>query len=95
VQGAHLCSQLTNAPLATFILPLQSPALFSIMTIEPNGIVDPVHEKAMPVILMTAEDVDRWLNGSSVEDALAIQRPAANDALAVGPPVKPEKKKAA
>jgi putative SOS response-associated peptidase YedK len=40
---------------------------------------------------MTAEDVDRWLNGTSVEDALALQRPAPDDALEVGPPVKPEK----
>ena len=68
--------------------------LFSIMTTEPNGIVQPVHEQAMPVLLMTAEDVDRWLNGSSVEDALAMQRPAPGDALSVGPPVKPEKKAA-
>src|SRR5689334_21416282 len=68
--------------------------LFSIMTTEPNGVVQPVHEQAMPVLLMTPEDVDRWLSGSSVEDALAMQRPAADDALIVGPPVKPEKKAA-
>jgi hypothetical protein len=41
----------------------------------------------MAVILTTAEDVDRWLNGSSLEDALAMQKPAANDALVVGQPV--------
>jgi hypothetical protein len=68
--------------------------LFAIMTTEPNGVVEPVHEQAMPVLLMTAAEVDRWLNGSSVEDALAMQRPAADDALEVGPPVKPEKKAA-
>jgi hypothetical protein len=33
-------------------------ALFSIMTTEPNGIVEPIHEKAMPVTLMTPDDVD-------------------------------------
>jgi putative SOS response-associated peptidase YedK len=55
------------------------------MTTEPNGIVEPVHEQAMPVMLMTAEDVERWLNGSSLEDALAVQKPAADDALDVGP----------
>ncbi len=33
-------------------------ALFSIMTTEPNGIVEPIHEKAMPVMLMTPDDVD-------------------------------------
>lgn len=66
--------------------------LFSIMTTEPNGVVEPVHEQATPVMLMTPEDVDRWLTGSSVEEALALQRPAPDDALVVGPPVKPEKK---
>jgi len=68
--------------------------LFSIMTTEPNAAVEPVHEQAMPVLLMTAEEVDRWLKGSSVEDALAMQKPAPDDALEVGPPVKPEKKAA-
>ncbi len=60
--------------------------LFSIMTTEPNGIVQPVHEQAMPVLLMTAEDIERWLSGTSAEDAVAMQRPAADDALEVGPP---------
>jgi putative SOS response-associated peptidase YedK len=40
------------------------------MTTDPNGIVAPIHEKAMPVMLMAPEDVDQWLRGSSVEDAL-------------------------
>jgi hypothetical protein len=30
------------------------------------------------------EDVDRWLKGNSVEDALAMQKPASDDALEVG-----------
>ena len=60
--------------------------LFSIMTTEPNGLVQPIHEQAMPVLLMTAEDV--------VEDALEMQKPAADDVLEVGPLVKPEKKAA-
>jgi hypothetical protein len=46
----------------------------------------------MPVTLMTADDVDRWLNGSSLEDAMATQKPASDEAPVVGPPVKPEKK---
>jgi putative SOS response-associated peptidase YedK len=68
--------------------------VFSIMTTEPNGVVQPIHEQAMPALLMTAEDVQRWLSGSSVEEAVAMQRPAPDDALEVGPPVKPEKKAA-
>ena len=34
-----------------------------------------LHEQEMPLMLMTAEDVDRWLNGSSIEDTVAMQRP--------------------
>ena len=56
------------------------------MTTEPNGLVQPIHEQAMPVILMTSERVDTWLNGTSVEDALAMQSPAPDDALTMGPP---------
>jgi putative SOS response-associated peptidase YedK len=66
--------------------------LFSIMTTEPNGLVEPVHEQAMPVLLMTREDVDRWLTGDSAAEAVALQMPVPDEALVVGPPVKPEKK---
>jgi putative SOS response-associated peptidase YedK len=68
--------------------------VFSIMTTEPNAVVKPVHRKAMPVLLMTAEDVERWLNGTTLDDALEMQKPAADDVLEVGPPVKPERKSA-
>jgi putative SOS response-associated peptidase YedK len=37
--------------------------LFSIMTTEPNAVVEPIHEKAMPVMLMTPNDVEQWLRG--------------------------------
>jgi putative SOS response-associated peptidase YedK len=40
------------------------------MTTEPNGIVEPIHEKAMPVMLMAPNDVEPWLRGHSVDDAL-------------------------
>lgn len=42
------------------------PQLYSIMTTEPNGVVEPVHEKAMPVMLLTPEDVDCWSTGGSL-----------------------------
>ena len=42
------------------------------MTTEPNGVVQPIHEQAMPVILMTADQVDAWLKGTSVDHALAM-----------------------
>jgi hypothetical protein len=65
--------------------------LFSIMTTKPNGIVEPIHEKAMPVMLLTPDDVEQWLRGSSVEDALKMQKPAPDDAIVM----RPEEKKAA
>lgn len=35
--------------------------LYGFLTTEPNGIVKPIHEKAMPVILTTKEEVETWL----------------------------------
>jgi putative SOS response-associated peptidase YedK len=64
-------------------------SVFSILTNEPHDVVQPVVEQVMPVILMTAEQVEAWLMGSSVECALAMQRLAPDDVLAIGPPVKP------
>ena len=58
--------------------------LFSIMTTEPNGIVEPVHEKAMPVMLMTPEAVQQWLSGGSQ----AMQKPAPDEAVVMRPPEK-------
>jgi len=48
--------------------------LFAILTTEPNGTVAPIHDKAMLVLLMTAQDVDVWLNGT-LGEALKLQRP--------------------
>jgi putative SOS response-associated peptidase YedK len=53
------------------------------MTTASNDVVQPIHEQAVPVILMTAEQVDPWLNGSSVEYALAMRKPITDDALAL------------
>jgi hypothetical protein len=35
-------------------------------TTEPNGIVEPIHEKAMPVMLITPDEVEKWLRGSPI-----------------------------
>jgi putative SOS response-associated peptidase YedK len=63
-------------------------ALFSIMTTEPNGIVEPIHEKAMPVMLMTPDDVDQWLWGVSVDDALKMRDLGGSEAQATGESLK-------
>src|SRR5260221_6702 len=58
--------------------------LYSILTTEPNGVVQPIHDKAMPVMLMTAEDVEVWLNGT-LEQALKLQKPQPDDTLVITP----------
>lgn len=56
--------------------------LFAFLTCEPNAEVGAVHPKAMPVILRTPEDMERWMTASR-EDLAALQRPLADGALAV------------
>jgi len=46
--------------------------LYSFLTTEANGVVEPVHPKAMPVILTEQEACKAWLRG---EDAVSLQRP--------------------
>ena len=54
--------------------------LFAFLTTEPNGIVGPIHPKAMPVILKTEEEIEAWLT-RPWEEAKALQRPLPDDEL--------------
>jgi putative SOS response-associated peptidase YedK len=56
--------------------------LFSFLTTEANATVAPVHAKAMPVLLLDEAARETWLT-ESLEAALALQRPAANDAVRI------------
>ncbi len=56
--------------------------LFAFLTTEPNALVGTYHPKAMPVILTTADEIDRWLT-APVAEALTLQRPLADDALVI------------
>jgi hypothetical protein len=47
-----------------------------------NATAAPVHAKAMPVLLLNAADLEKWPTGS-MDDALALQRPAPAGALRV------------
>jgi len=54
--------------------------LYAFLTTDPNGVVAPIHQKAMPVILKTTDDVERWLSAPWSE-AKALQRPLPDDEL--------------
>ncbi|VVT16000.1 SOS response-associated peptidase [Hoeflea sp. EC-HK425] len=56
--------------------------LFAFLTTEPNAIVEPIHKKAMPVILTTPEEIDAWLN-APWKDAKVLQRPLMDDKLVI------------
>lgn len=56
--------------------------LFSFLTTEPNAEVGEVHEKAMPVCLLTEDQRETWMR-ADVEDALAMQRAAPDGTLRV------------
>ncbi|WP_377297794.1 SOS response-associated peptidase [Rhizobium sp. SGZ-381] len=54
--------------------------LFAFLTTEPNGVVAPIHQKAMPVILRDAEEIETWLT-APWQEAKALQRPLPDDQL--------------
>jgi putative SOS response-associated peptidase YedK len=58
--------------------------IFAFLTTEPNAVVAPIHAKAMPVILRTAEEIDVWMNAPA-EEALQLQRPLPDNELIVLP----------
>ena len=55
--------------------------LFSFLTTEANDVVRPIHEKAMPVILIEPDEQSEWLQGG--EKSLRLQRPLKNEQLLI------------
>ncbi len=55
--------------------------LFGFLTCDPNGIVAPIHPKAMPVILTEVSEFEAWLC-RPWSDAKGLQRPVTDQLLA-------------
>ena len=54
--------------------------LFGFLTCEPNGVVAPIHPKAMPVILTEPDEIETWLT-APWDEAKALQRPLSDKKL--------------
>lgn len=70
--------------IAGFWQAIDADRYFAMVTCDPNGLVAPIHPKAM-VTILAPKDHQRWLTGSQ-EDVVALQRPYPAERMTVRGP---------